>query len=406
MKFKKLIIALFAIAPMIIGGCSRKPASSSEKEPTSSQEPGHVHSFDEFGICSCGEIQEKEGIEFLTAGDESQHYNVGPQKKILFKLKGYKNHAIKFGIAYYFNAETTKLKWVEKKEVKTKDLGSGDFMCPQTGMYYVSMETDADATESTGAYVKYSYTLDSDHNSNEFGLCECGRSDGYTSMNIDALTPQFDSEVGTIHKFKYQFYKDHKYVAAGVTSFPANDVDVYYFQKNPGQWVKESFDKKGLDVFNNGAFYVAPQTGDYCLVVKATKVTTHAAFKLQIDANSHQYEEWGECPCGQFIGQTINTSEDGSQKYAVGDLAKGEKRYFRWKVTNNVYNQMYIGGDSIAVRHTIGLFDSRGVKLSTSGYNQTITSPNLVINKYYYLIVTNPDTINASATIWIRARQA
>ena len=67
---------------------------------------------------------------------------------------------------------------------------------------------------------------------------------------------------------------------------------------------------------------------------------------------------------------------------------------------------MYIGGDSIAVRHTIGLFDSRGVKLSTSGYNQTITSPNLVINKYYYLIVTNPDTINASATIWIRARQA
>jgi hypothetical protein len=406
MKFKKLIIALFAIAPMIIGGCSRKPASSSEKEPTSSQEPGHVHSFDEFGICSCGEIQEKEGIEFVTAGDESAHQHLGGKVAAQFKLKGYAGHGITIGIAYNFNKTTAKLKWVEGKTVKTNDIGAGDFTPEVTGIYYLHIETDEACTEEKECYIKYAYKVGAEHQYNDLGLCECGKTDGYKSMNIDALTPEFDSEVGTIHKFKYQFHKDHKYVAAGVTSFPANDVDVYYFQKNPGQWVKESFDKKGLDVFNNGAFYVAPQTGDYCLVIKATKVTTHAAFKLQIDANSHQYEEWGECPCGQFIGQTINTSEDGSQKYAVGDLAKGEKRYFRWKVTNNVYNQMYIGGDSIAVRHTIGLFDSRGVKLSTSGYNQTISSPNLVINKYYYLIVTNPDTINASATIWIRARQA
>ena len=124
MKFKKLIIALFAIAPMIIGGCSKKPASSSEKEPTSSQEPAHVHSFDEFGICSCGEIQEKEGIEFVTAGDESAHQHLGGKVAAQFKLKGYAGHGITIGIAYNFNKTTAKLKWVEGKTVKTNDIGA------------------------------------------------------------------------------------------------------------------------------------------------------------------------------------------------------------------------------------------------------------------------------------------
>ena len=66
---------------------------------------------------------------------------------------------------------------------------------------------------------------------------------------------------------------------------------------------------------------------------------------------------------------------------------------------------MYIGGDYIAVKHTIGLY-LEGEKIAASGYNQTINNP--AINKYYYLIVTNPDSgaMNTNAKLWIRARTA
>ena len=76
---KKTIILLASLlAAGVLAGCSgnaepttTEPAPTTT--PTSSTDPVHEHSFDEFGICDCGVIEEKAGIELIFPGEDCVH---------------------------------------------------------------------------------------------------------------------------------------------------------------------------------------------------------------------------------------------------------------------------------------------------------------------------------------------
>ena len=368
----------------------------------------HTHTFDEFGICACGVIEEKVGIEFISAGVESEHKELAASTVTLFKLRGYKDHPITFGIAFRYNKDSIQLKWVENGQVKTNDIKGGSFTPEVSGIYYVHAETDSSIEGTKEAYVKYAYEVGSKHTHNENGFCECGNAQGYTSVNIGAQTADFNSEVGDVHKFSFAMHKNHKYIAHAVSSFPGEEVEMHYFDKSTGLWADaQNVDKNGLSVFNNGAFFIAPANATYYAIVRATHKTSYAHFKFDLDESTHSYTEYGLCTeCAFFNGETITVQNDDYATYDMHEMTNGEKRYVRWKVPSGKgYNRMYIGGTHIATYHTLGLYNANGEKLLDVAYNRTIENPD--VNSYYYIILTaNSIALQADAALRVHCYTA
>lgn len=398
MKRKSLLFLVSVLAiPSLLVACNKDKGKESSGEetsqPTTSTTPQHEHSYDEFGICECGEIHETEGIEFISAGVESEHKVLAAGATSLFKLKGYKDHPISFGIAFFYDKQTFKLEWVQNGEVKKYDIKSGTFTPEVTGIYYVHAETDADKPAERECYVKYAYAVGDYHHFDEDHLCECGEAeDGYyTDLNVGAATPDFTSAIGDVHGWVIKMYKGDKYVGRSVGSWPGENLNVFYLDNKTGDLVKTGFDMNGLVQFNNGAFFVAPQTGYFYLQVKAVRATLNASFKLMVE--SHNYNEYGLCECGDYHGNTIavNSPYDVT---ALG-LNEGDTVNLRWQITGTPA-QMAVGGTGLSTGHMVGLWSPKGVKLSNSGYGFTLDNP---AAGYYYLIFKHPGTLVSGARV-------
>ena len=257
MKIKTLLALLAATTTITLVSCKGKDdAKSSSEQP-------HVHARDEFGICECGDIEEKSGIKWAQVGAEEHSADNTAGRVELYKIAGMPHHKFIFSQQRYFNIKL--VEWVENGKVEKVENPtlSTEFEPSVALTYYVKAEVEAD--NDGNCYFKYAWAETPEHAPNEYGLCGCRT----------------------------------------------------------------------------------------------------------------------------FVGKQASTSSDGSAKNSLAYLSTynaygdGIDWYF-WTVTNDK-TSMYIGGDNIATRHTVGLWysDDGEVfnKISDSGYNITFTRDNADENK-------------------------
>ena len=358
--------------------------------------PAHTHVYDDFGICDCGHVEEKPGLEAATAGDFTVGKSAAPGTKHLYKLHLYKDHNIAITINHFYDANSFTLKWVEDGTVKYQNIKTDTFEVKKSGVYYLSALTSS-GCEGKEIEFKYAYTS-APHTYDENGFCECGNVDTgekYKALYEDALSLNFDSTPGTVHKYYMSMHKDHKYIAKNVTSFPStNKVDVYAFDKPNGVWLHQNFDFNGLEVFNNNAFFNASITATHYLRFTSNSTVTNAFFKLSYATGTHKPNDYGMCDCETYLGKAIDVSASGSPQYeTVGVLEQNEKKYYKF-TTAAGSNFLYISGVKVGTGNFAGLYDESGNLLATNLYNQQFKADEadwLKPNKVYYLVVTEPE---------------
>ena len=105
MKKSLILLASMLICPMLAGCSGGGESSDPTTTPTTTTttttdptEPVHVHSYDEFGICDCGDIQEKDGIKWIEVGKHINATSTSAGAVELFKLQGAPDHGFSFSL--------------------------------------------------------------------------------------------------------------------------------------------------------------------------------------------------------------------------------------------------------------------------------------------------------------------
>lgn len=184
MKKSLILLASMLICPLLAGCSGGEETSAPTTTPTttattsSDTTPAHTHSYDEFGICSCGDIQETEGMVWLEAGKEQHAVDNTGGKVELFKLHGAPNHKFVFSIQRFFKIAL--VEWVQDGTVhKVENPTSSTEFAPTAVLtYYVKavVENDNDGT----VFFKYAWNETPTHTPDEKGICDCGTFVGKT----------------------------------------------------------------------------------------------------------------------------------------------------------------------------------------------------------------------------------
>ena len=128
-------------------------------------------------------------------------------------------------------------------------------------------------------------------------------------------------------------------------------------------------------------------------------------------AHVHTPDEKGICTeCDEFVGKTIETltaPSDPDQQDKKAPLAYlteynvyGEGiDWYRFEIVEGD-TKFYVGGDSIATRHTAGLWGPDGTLISDKGYNQTIDSP--ALGQYILKVTKSAEGIREDGALWIK----
>ena len=124
-----------------------------------------------------------------------------------------------------------------------------------------------------------------------------------------------------------------------------------------------------------------------------------------VPACEHTPNEYGVCTkCNEFVGKEAGVSEDGSVVEPLAYLASynayGEGiDWYRWTIAEGT-TKMYVGGNYIALRHTIGLWNPSLEKVSEVGYNETYNDP--APGTWYLQVTKSADGIRDDAELKIK----
>lgn len=221
------------------------------------------------------------------------------------------------------------------------------------------------------------------HERDEFGICECGDIEEVAGIRWayagQSMAPT-STEGGRIELFKIAGAPGHKF------SFSLKR----FMKINLVKWVENGEVKKVESPTTSTNFEPSVSLTYYVETEVEADNDGNCFFKYAwSETPTHTPNEYGICECNSFVGKQAHPSSDGSGKDALAYLATynayGEGiDWYTWQVGSD-NTSMYIGGDDLATRHTIGLWysaDSENfTKISDSGYNITFTRDNADENK-------------------------
>lgn len=350
------------------GSTSASSGSSSSPTSTTTSQT-HTHSYDEFGFCTCGDLQEVDHIQ-TRPGKDSSYFSAPGGSKVMFKVHVHKDHKLKFSL--YYDLETAaKAEYFDGTEIKKLDITLGStgtaLEFDNDQVLYVQATVSGEPSKTFEPSIRTAFKEEPTHTFDDHGFCRCGSVSNGKTFYRGALEDAYASSVNMVegetyafrfyndYSHQYELYKNHKYKANSSLNQYPDKADVTYYDWDLGQWVYTAFDNNGYNVFNpSHAFFVAPQTGEFFVFIKASQTYDSRKFVLNI-TDGHSYTEFGECSiCHDYSGFTL--TENVEHNF---DFAAHEKKYFRFTVNGSDISDhscFEIWGTKIASKHGKGLY--------------------------------------------------
>ena len=355
MKKSLILLASMLICPLL-AGCSGEPEpTTTEPAPTTtttttSEEPAHTHSYDEFGICDCGDIQETEGMKWLEVGKHQNAVSTAAGAVELFKLQGAPNHSFSFSLQRYFNVKL--VKWVQDGTVHKEENPATTKVFDATAkvVYYVKAEVEAG--NDGNCYFQYSWKNGQTHTPDEKGICDCrsfvgkdlGTSEDASVRKALAYLSTYDAYGEGIDWIRFN-------IAEGVTKFyiGGNHIATQHTQ---GLWAPD-----GTKISDNGYNKTVndPTPGAY--IIKVSKGTS-----IQNDADI--YIRTSEVLAGweSATDLTLNTAYTTAVPLNVGAAASKFKVRFGAGLGKDRWIKLTVSGTAISAANHVEIkwFDYKG----------------------------------------------
>ena len=377
-------ITLAIVLPITLSSANKKGSSEqSSQQPTSSEPaPAHVHSYDDFGFCTCGVHEEPENVVAVRNGTFSEPLLLAGGTKQIFKI--FSPHNFKVTQAYGFDSENIEYEWFDGKEVQKKTMntyGTDTVEVPATGTFvYFRATVTGEPTEYKYSFIKTAHATGTEHTFDDHAHCACGWTDTTTSVHtylartIDTEPSKINLTKDETYSFKVKLYKGHTYNFTKFAAYPPK-ADVEYYDPALGQWVLTQFDNNGYDNFNDShAKFVAPITTDYFIHIKATQTITEQSGKVVTD--EHIYTPYGlDVEDRSYLGTALTVGQNSD----TFSMAAGEEKFFKWTFTSSQVAEKtgwQFSGDHIGVNansvHVEGVWFEKDCYSNGPYYQKTI----------------------------------
>ena len=365
MKKSLILLASMLICPLL-AGCSGEPEpTTTEPAPTTtttttSEEPGHTHSYDEFGVCECGDVQETAGLQWLEVGKEQHAVDSTAGKVELFKLHGAPNHKFIFSIQRFFKIAL--VEWVQDGTVhKVENPTSSTEFAPTAVLTYYVKAVVEDGNDGT-VYFKYAWNETPTHTPDEKGICDCGTFVGKTLATCEDDTivlglgylSTYDAYGAGIDWVRFT-------IAEGVTKFYIGG-HTLAARHTIGLWAPDGtkISDAGYNLTKND-----PAPGTY--ILKVTKSS------MGIDAGADVYVRTSEVLAGweSATNLTLNTAYTTAVPLNVGAEASKFKVRFGAGLGKDRWIKLTVSGTAISAANHVEIkwFDYKGDPVTKNDMN-------------------------------------